>query len=200
MASLRSLCGINLSILSQKLVLMETLVSKYGQEKARGLYKSTCPLVKATVGQHIRHSMDHMELAILAAGTYEPNNGASLVPELHYDLRVRGGTLEHDMEEATKRVVNLSDILKELSASSISTAVELTQSVQAHFMLSSDGNEFALPSTIQRELGFCAHHAIHHMAMIRLIAENHIGLTDLPPDFGRAPSTVHNDSQQDRKS
>jgi hypothetical protein len=101
------------------------------------------------------------------------------------------------MEEATRRVVNLSDILKELSNNDASSSEGLTQPVQAHFMLSGDGNEFALPSTIQRELGFCAHHAIHHMAMIRLIAENHIGLKDLPADFGRAPSTVHHDLQEE---
>jgi hypothetical protein len=195
MGSLRSLCGINLSILTQKLGLMEALVTNYGHDAALDLYKSTCPLVKATVGQHIRHSMDHMELAILAAGTYTSSDTVAL-PELHYDLRVRGGTLEHDMEEATRRVVNLSDILKELSNENTSASEGITQPVQAHFMLSGDGNEFALPSTIQRELGFCAHHAIHHMAMIRLIAENHIGLTDLPADFGRAPSTVHHDLQE----
>jgi hypothetical protein len=44
-------------------------------------------------------------------------------------------------------------------------------------------------------IGFAAHHAIHHMAMIRLIATNHAGLedSDLPADFGRAPSTVVHD-------
>mmetsp|Transcript_16663 Transcript_16663/g.27623 ORF Transcript_16663/g.27623 Transcript_16663/m.27623 type:complete len:200 (+) Transcript_16663:220-819(+) len=199
MTSLRSLCGINLSILSQKLGLMEALVTTHGRDSALDLYKSTCPLVKATIGQHIRHSMDHMELAILVADTYPygPKETNTSSPEIHYDLRVRGGTLEHDMEEATKRIVNLSDILKDLSETSSSD--DLTQPVQAHFMLSGDGNEFSLPSTIHRELGFCAHHAIHHMAMIRLIAENHIGLTNLPADFGRAPSTVHHDLQQDSK-
>lgn len=208
-ASLRSLCDLNVSILSQKLGLMESLVSKHGHTKALELYKSPCPIVGATIGQHVRHSMDHMELAALVATT---NPFVSeQIPQLHYDLRVRGGTLEHDMEEARKRILHLSDMLKQLlhpypestlhlqnprlplpTEKSTANSLHL---VQANFMLSSDGVEFGLLSTMERELGFCAHHAIHHMAMIRIIAVHHAQLDNLPPDFGRAPSTVHHDHQ-----
>jgi hypothetical protein len=210
LASLRSLCGINLSILSQKLGLMDALVSKYGHNQALEQYKSTCPLVGATIGQHVRHSMDHMELAVVLAATY--NSSSSLpqggqhhpspaVAQLHYDLRVRGGTLEHDMVEAQKRIVDLRGVLRDLSQSTIlsndvqdaTTTSTQRLAVQANFMLDGAGMEYGLPSTIQRELGFCAHHAIHHMAMIRIIALHHVGLDDLPVDFGRAPSTVHYD-------
>ena len=68
--------------------------------------------------------------------------------------------------------------------------------VQACFMLSGDSEkEYALASTIGRELGFAAHHAIHHMALVKLIATETIGLneTDLPDGFGRAPSTINFD-------
>ena len=62
-------------------------------------------------------------------------------------------------------------------------------------MLSGDAEEFQLPSTIERELGFVAHHAIHHMALVKIIAIHTVGLspTELPPDFGRAPSTLVHD-------
>jgi hypothetical protein len=191
LASLRSLCGINLSILSQKLGLMDALVSKYGHNQALEQYKSICPLVGATIGQHVRHSMDHMELAVLLATTYSAAQDQPS-PQLHYDLRVRGGTLEHDMVEAQKRIMDLRGVLRDLSQSSLpdQEAIRLA-GVQANFMLDGGGMEVGLPSTIHRELGFCAHHAIHHMAMIRIIALHHVGLDDLPVDFGRAPSTVH---------
>ncbi|KAI2493112.1 hypothetical protein MHU86_21417 [Fragilaria crotonensis] len=210
-ASLRSLCDLNVSILSQKLGLMEALVSKHGHTTALELYKSTCPIVGATIGQHVRHSMDHMELAALVATTHSFTSDA--IPQLHYDLRVRGGTLEHDMEEARKRVLHLTDMLQShRHLDSEPTLVSDPQNpqqlplttktsdnslhahlVQANFMLSSDGIEYGLPSTMERELGFCAHHAIHHMAMIHIIAVHHAQLDNLPPDFGRAPSTVHHD-------
>jgi hypothetical protein len=205
-ASLRSLCDLNVSILSQKLGLMEALVSKHGRTKALELYKSTCPIVGATIGQHVRHSMDHMELAALVATTHPFTSDT--IPQLHYDLRVRGGTLEHDMEEAQKRILHLTDMLQSqhhLNSESTNdsqdpqlpwttkTGDDSLHPVQANFMLSSDGLEFGLPSTMERELGFCAHHAIHHMAMIRIIAVHHAKLDNLPPDFGRAPSTLHHD-------
>jgi hypothetical protein len=82
--------------------------------------------------------------------------------------------------------------------------------VKAHFVLSSSTDEnnndvddddetakmMGLTSTIGRELGFAAHHAIHHMALIKIIATQSAGLSadhDLPADFGRAPSTVQHD-------
>jgi hypothetical protein len=45
---------------------------------------------------------------------------------------------------------------------------------------------------VERELGFAVHHAIHHLAMVKIIAQNTLQLStkDLPIDFGKAPSTV----------
>jgi hypothetical protein len=175
-----SLCRANLGILRHKHALMDALVHRFGNDGAKEWYQSPCQLVGASIGQHVRHSMDHMELAILVAATAGQ--------DLHYDMRVRGGTLEHDMEEAKKRIVNLVTMLETVTSDG---------AVKAHFMLSGDsGDEVALESTLSRELGFIAHHAIHHMAMIKIIAIHHVGLdgSDLPSDFGRAPSTIHHDA------
>jgi hypothetical protein len=64
--------------------------------------------------------------------------------------------------------------------------------VNAFFMLSGDPMEFQLTSTIQRELGFAVHHAIHHMAMVKIIFHETLQLPPelLPLDFGKAPSTI----------
>jgi hypothetical protein len=166
---------------------MDALVHRFGTDGAKAWYQSPCPLVGASIGQHVRHSMDHMELAILVAATKAGQ-------DLHYDLRVRGGTLEYDMEEAKKRIVNLVTMVE--------TVTSDDGPIKAHFMLSGDsGEEAALESTLSRELGFVAHHAIHHMAMIKIIAMHHVGLdgSDLPSDFGRAPSTVHHTTTTTRQ-
>ena len=189
---LSSLCRANIGILNQKIGLIEALVSRHGEAGAKELYKSVCPMVKASIGMHIRHSMDHMELAVLAAGNPAEHS------ELHYDLRVRGGTLETDMDEAKKRILNVSEALKDLDKlSEKESALELValRPTKAIFFLAAEPTEYPLPSTLGRELGFVAHHAIHHMALIKLIATNHAGLndSDLPEDFGRAPSTVVHD-------
>jgi hypothetical protein len=191
LASLQRLSNINISILSQKLDLIARLIATHGDLKALELYKSTCPMVGASIGQHIRHSMDHMELVALIATN--PIHETKSPIELHYDLRIRGGTAEHDMNQAKNRILQVKDVFIALSQNSNSNETERNLSVKAAFMLSDDGVEYGLMSTIQRELGFCAHHAIHHMAMIRLIALHHAGLSNLPFDFGRAPSTLNFD-------
>lgn len=180
----------NLGILHQKRAVIDSLIRRFGPELAKEWYKSPCHMVQASIGQHIRHSMDHMELTILSATNAVTQTEENL--HLHYDYRVRGGTLEHDMMEAQKRIVNLS---LQLQINICSTNIKPNNQkvdAYAHFMLMSDGIEVSLPSTIERELGFVAHHAIHHMAMIKLIAIHHVGLdvSDFPHDFGRAPSTL----------
>lgn len=214
----------NIGILTHKSQLMNIMESKFGPDKAKLLYKAPCPLVGASIGQHVRHSMDHIELAVLLASTTNEvssiiNNGSSS-PELHYDLRIRGGTLEHDMGAAKSRVESCAKIFRSMlvdidnkdEQSKIPTEGEKSITigereipVNAFFFLTADrtnDGELALPSTISRELGFVAHHAIHHMALIRIIALNTVGLKEdeLPSDFGRAPSTIRHDSATDVKS
>jgi hypothetical protein len=65
--------------------------------------------------------------------------------------------------------------------------------VTPYFNLSADSDaEMGVPSTIGRELGFVAHHAIHHMAMVKIIAVKTLSIKEceLPNGFGRAPSTI----------
>lgn len=214
---LSSLIQGNKAILVQKLDLLNILQNKYGIDQTCQYFVQSCPIVKASIGQHYRHSMDHIELAALitsssssSACSYHKNDDKQeVVPlVLRYDLRVRGGTLEKDVNEATKRIHSVIQIFDELQQNiNIDSKMDkiyyhydmnniVSQKVNASFMLSSDGNEETeLESTIGRELGFCAHHAIHHMAMIKIIATQTLGIheEELPIDFGRAPSTVRFD-------
>jgi hypothetical protein len=185
---LSSLCRSNLGILRQKIGLIEALVTKFGAEEAKTIFKATCPIVQASIGQHVRHSMDHLERAAYAASYAEES-------EIHYDLRVRGVVDEHDMDAATSRILRIEAQIEGLTSNPSYISV-MSHPIKACFMLSGDSEfEYMLPSTVARELGFAAHHAIHHLALVRIIAINTVGLSasDLPQDFGRAPSTVIND-------
>jgi hypothetical protein len=187
MTLLVSLCRANQGILKQKMGLMEALLRHHGPAIAHSIYQTTCPIVKASIGQHIRHSMDHMEHAVRAA----------LYPqhELHYDRRERGGADENHWDAAYDRLRKIASLIDDLGSTASDAVTE--HPVGAMFMLSGDADtEFRLHSTVARELGFAAHHAIHHLAMVKIIAINEVGKlkeSDLPPDFGRAPSTVNFD-------
>lgn len=181
LASIPTLCRANIGILNQKLLLMDVMRSTFGVSDSRELFQQICPIVKASIGQHIRHSMDHIELAANAAAGSE-------LQEIHYDLRRRGGPDEHDMDQAQLRIERTAETLTQLTQ----LVGDSSQPVQACFMLSGDPQEFLLPSTVARELGFSAHHGIHHMAMVKIIAVETLRLPAdaLLPDFGKAPSTI----------
>lgn len=131
--------------------------------------------------------MDHIEL--IARLRQHPN---VYQDELHYDLRTRGGNDENDIDAALKRIYSVTDLLQE--------EVDCTSQnrpMQAFFKLSGDPTEFKLATTLERELGFGVHHAIHHMAMVKIIAVQTLGIPpdELASDFGRAPSTVVHDEK-----
>jgi hypothetical protein len=180
--TVKALCRANLGVLRQKLQLMDVMTTRFGLREAGLRYSKVCPIVGASIGQHVRHSMDHLELAARLAATTET--------DLHYDLRHRGGEDENDMGAAEHRINAVVDVLQSIETSTGNTVPE--RQMNAYFMLSADPREFELPTTIERELGFCAHHAIHHMALVRVIALQTVGLKpgDLANDFGRAPSTL----------
>lgn len=194
MKLLESLCRANQGILRQKIGLMDALLKHHGDQAARQIYQTICPLVKASIGQHVRHSMDHMEPAVRAA----LDAGHT---EIHYDLRERGGAVENDMDAAYDRLQKIATLIEDLSSGTAND--DHTRPIGAMFMLSGDSSdEFKLNSTVARELGFAAHHAIHHLAMVKIIATSGVGKlkeSDLPSDFGRAPSTVNFDHVVGRK-
>jgi hypothetical protein len=198
----------NIAILTQKIALLDLLVARHGASKAASQFSTPCPIVGASVGQHYRHSMDHVELAALIADAADKDGichypPSRTVDELHYDLRVRGGTLEVDMDMSRRRMVDVSAVFHSLefrSRRQMERECITARPIAAYFNLSADADdEVRLLSTIGRELGFAAHHAIHHMAMVKIIAVRTLGLDqcDLPHGFGRAPSTLLFDKHLD---
>ena len=191
----------NIAILSQKIALLDLMVSRHGVTTASSHFVTPCPIVGASIGQHYRHSMDHVELVALVADTADKQSSSSsisdVMEELHYDLRVRGGTLEKDVDMSRKRLVDVVAIFRQLEFRSPQQS-QMDESITsrpiaAYFNLSADTNdEIRLLSTVGRELGFAAHHAIHHMAMVKIIATKTLGYdeNELPHGFGRAPSTL----------
>jgi glutathione S-transferase len=63
------------------------------------------------------------------------------------------------------------------------------ESVSVTFALSPSGNDFVpFSSTIEREVAFASHHALHHMAMIKIAAKETLG-KEVDEGFGVAPGT-----------
>jgi hypothetical protein len=112
---------------------------------------------------------------------------------IHYDRRSRQTPDETDLVAAQARIAAVGEAFDQVAARQTYLPV-MEHRVEARFLLSGDADatDIGLPSTAARELAFGAHHAIHHLAMVRIIVLQTLDLpaTDLPSDFGRAPSTL----------
>lgn len=146
-------------------------------------YTARCPrLFDSSIGQHVRHALDHFEAAVTGYGT-----GA----EIDYDHRQRDTPIERDPTAALRSVRSLAERLASLDEAGLESPVRV------RVMVNAEGHDAALASTLARELAFAVHHAVHHNAMIASIASD-LGVPT-PPGFGKAPSTSHHERQATRK-
>lgn len=136
-------------------------------------YAASCAtMFGATIGQHMRHTLDHF---IAAMDALEDET-------IDYDHRER----DTDVEKHRRIAMDTIDTLCALLQATPGEAADRLVTVRV--MLSPDGQQTELTSSFARELAFATHHAIHHNAMISVILRE-MGITP-PSDFGKAPSSI----------
>jgi hypothetical protein len=170
----------------------------------------------------LRHTLFHLQLAasplllpadssIRTAGGGSDNDDGDdglLVDVLNYDERVRGNPVETDLDHALKEINDLDNELERWATESEgeeekeggqgiqNSSPQGNQLVKVAFSMSVDSSsQFTVfNSTLSRELAFASHHALHHLAMMKIIATSNdeIGLRnkEFPGGFGKAPATV----------
>ncbi len=128
------------------------------------------PHVSGSIGEHVRHCLDHIAALI----------GTAPAHVLTYDRRQRGTAVESDPAEALRQILRLKAALDRWTARTIDDPVAVTSLVAA-------GQAVTGWSSLGRELAFVASHTVHHQAVIALL----LAVQDLPvPDrLGFAPST-----------
>jgi hypothetical protein len=155
-------------------------------------YTVTCPLLSATLGSHLRHSLFHLQLAT------SPLLDTSIRYDnvLNYDDRERGNDVETDVDHALSEIKALDSSLEEWLKTESSHNNLGNKNVNVGFSMSvvEKGQKFTtFPSTLSREVAFAAHHAMHHLAMMRLIAVGEavkMEKSSFSSTFGKAPATV----------
>lgn len=122
----------------------------------------------SSVGQHVRHVLDHYQALVGATQGY-----------VDYNQRQRDLPLEADVALAVQAVERLSDALDDLRDGPVQVRVDACQEEQAAEWVS---------SSMARELAFADSHAVHHFAVMRFLLQA-MGQA-LPADFGVAASTL----------
>lgn len=194
---LTALCKANSAVLSQTISVIDSLLKKNHVDGANKVFQKEC--LETTVGKQFRHSLDHLEKVALDGLSVVRDDGKPI--DLHYDVRDRGTLCERDVCEARDRALFIQNIFDGLRVSAEQEGDTLCSTdgarhLTAYFALpGSSVEEIPLNSTLEREMGFACHHAIHHCALVKAIAAiGRTGLTldDLPPEFGRAPMVSDN--------
>ncbi|KAH8120567.1 hypothetical protein DFH11DRAFT_74317 [Phellopilus nigrolimitatus] len=136
----------------------------------------------STIGKHLRHARDHFAL-LLDSVEGEPGAPAPApapARTLDYDARRRDVPMEGSraaaraaLEECAARLQRVAPCVRRGAPLALHARTPHPQTFE---------------TTFGRELWFCALHAVHHWAMVRVIA-GELGI-QLDDSFGVAPSTI----------
>ena len=123
------------------------------------------------VGSHVRHISDHFTALLCLTDS----------DTVDYNHRTRNSPIETDIDQARVLVAQLIDSVE--SAEFGSREVECISEVDI-----SETKSATFTSTADREALWVFNHTIHHIALIKLLAEN-AGL-QFDSDLGVAPATA----------
>ncbi|MBT5926808.1 MAG: hypothetical protein HOH33_09330 [Verrucomicrobia bacterium] len=138
-------------------------------------YGTKVPLAfNATMGGHYRHCLEHFQILL--------NGMHSGV--VNYDARDRNEKIEEDILFAKQVTMDLIDRLYEVQDDQLDITLSVLS--QTHYEIA---DHQKAESTLKRELMYGVAHAIHHYALIAVMA-GYLKV-ELPEDFGVAPSTLH---------
>jgi hypothetical protein len=130
-------------------------------------------VLSGSIGKHIRHTLDHFRAVL---------DGMEPGGVVDYDNRTRNVPMETDAAAALTAIGVIRQRLLSIGDGEIGVPVRV------RVLLTSDGAQAELASTLGRELAFASHHAVHHHAMLGAIAAE-FGI-QTGPEFGKAPSTI----------
>jgi hypothetical protein len=155
-----------------------------GEDLLRALsaenYTRRVPLAfNACIGGHYRHCLDHFTSLLRALNADEVN----------YDHRERDVRIESQPDFALTLTQQMRAQLERLPFSALDSPVRARCEVSyAH------GESPVTGSTFGREMVYSIAHAIHHYALISVMAR--LMEAKLPEHFGVAPSTVAHNAKQ----
>ena len=131
------------------------------------------PPFDTSIGQHYRHVLEHFQCFLEGL---EPG-------EINYDARKRDRRMENDVRFASNTTCGILQHLLRCNEHNLVQDCKVVTSLAY-----SSSAPSSLKSNAARELAYCIGHAIHHYALIRLVAGG-IGIA-VSAEFGIAPSTL----------
>lgn len=156
-------------IIDANLVLLEQALEVLGGLQDAEYTAIPCPWHESSIGQHLRHILDHYRAVITAEAT----------GQVDYNRRWRDSPMEHSVMAAGEHIRAVMAHLADMSSRNLNIRSE----IDAESGFCAD-----LPSSIEREFLFAASHAIHHFALVAILLRA-LG-KPVPAGLGVAPTTL----------
>ncbi|MDX1971714.1 MAG: hypothetical protein SFY68_04190 [Candidatus Sumerlaeia bacterium] len=141
------------------------------------------PVGHSSIGAHVRHGIEHFTQVVKGMAH----------DLIDYDARERDLVLEQDPSVFPAVCESLSQVLRGIHSARLRAPLRILQAPGPNVPV------LPIPSTLERELLFCSSHMMHHLAMMKLIAQlNGTFSTDSPrvaPQIGVAYSTLNHQSR-----
>lgn len=153
----------------------ETLLAEITDE---AFTRKVAVAFNASIGGHYRHCLDHFRALLEAADA----------GDLNYDHRERGTLVENDRFAALNATRELREGYEKFNAAALGRPLNVTCKTS----YASSGSQVS-PSTVGREVMYTVAHAVHHFALIGVMAG--VMNLPLPAGFGVAPSTLKHQAQ-----
>lgn len=140
-------------------------------------YSQPLPLLSGnTIGKHYRHIIEFYQ-CLLTGNEY-----------VNYDKRERNAELEINNQLAAQTLQNIMDALQKI------TVIDAELTYEADFD-SGGGQNIKVKSSMGRELAYNIEHAVHHMAIIKIVVGQYFSNLMLEENFGVAASTLRYQQQ-----
>lgn len=156
-------------LVDANLLLLKQALTVLGELRDAEYTAIPCPWHDSSIGQHLRHILDHYRALVLAKAT-------TLVD---YNRRWRDSPMEHSVVAAKEQV---RAAMSELASMQPAT-VRVRSEIDANTGFCVD-----MTSSVERELLFAASHAIHHFALVAILLRA-LG-KPVPEGLGIAPTTL----------
>ena len=149
-----------------------------GQIKEQDFSRQLPTLSNATIGQHVRHTLEFF--ICLEEGL---QSGV-----VNYDNRGHDHFMESDKFIALNAITNIRKFISDINSN---TSLQL----EVGYDPVSDGVE-SMETNLYRELTYNLEHAVHHMAILKIGIREAAPYIQLPGHFGVASSTIKHKKEQ----
>ena len=139
-------------------------------------YKTNFEKNQSPVGEHMRHVLEYIAIAIQGNETGVVN----------YDLRERDHKIQTDLEYAKQTVLELKQKAFFITHADLSKPIDHFEAVDPDIE-----DEEPSPSSLKRELSHVIQHAEHHLYIMRVQCDT-LGIR-MPSDLGVAAATLQHE-------